>query len=181
MKKTLLLYSSARRYGNTFQFVDTLNQMYSCQVCYLDNLDIAQYDYQFNNQHDDFIGLIDLMLTVDIIVLASPVYWYSLTPRLRCFFDRFTDLTELPHLKYKGKQLRSKQFWLLATSVHDEPPESFISPVKNTLAHLGWQFCDCEHINCKTGFNTLIAQAKLSKLVTYLNGQQLERPIQTNI
>ena len=153
MKKLLTLYSSARPDGNTFQLVNTFNQLATGEICYLDNLHIEQYDYQFRNQHDDFVSIIDRMLNVDVIILASPVYWYSLTPTFRRFFDRLTDLTELPQLKVKGKMLREKSFYLFATSVHPKAPESFISPVQKTLEYFGWKFGGTMHFNCRDGFD----------------------------
>lgn len=164
MNKVLTLYSSARPDGNTFQLVNAFNQLMPGEICYLDNLNIAQYDYQLRNQDDDFVRVIDKMLSVDVIILASPVYWYSLTPTLRRFFDRFTDLLELPSLKPKGKQLREKSFYLFATSVHSEPPASFTAPVTDTLKYLGWSFSGTVHVNCKEGFDNASAEASLKPL-----------------
>ena len=165
MKKVLTLYSSARPDGNTFQLVQTFHQMVPGEMCYLDNLQIAQYDYQHRNQGDDFSTVIDAMLSADVIILASPVYWYSLTPTLRCFFDRLTDLTELPDLKVKGKKLREKSFYLFATSVHSDPPVSFTAPVEKTLAYFGWSFLGTVHVNCDTGFEQTLALSSLQAVV----------------
>lgn len=164
MSKVLTLYSSARPDGNTFQHVNTFNQLVPGEICYLDSLEIAQYDYQFRNQNDDFLTLIDNMLTVDVIILASPVYWYSLTPTMRCFFDRLTDLTELPELKVRGKKMREKSFYLFATSVHPHAPTSFTSPVEKTLEYLGWRFLGSAHLDCKEGFSEALAIASFRQL-----------------
>ncbi len=169
MKKVLTLYSSARPDGNTYQLVNTFNQLLPNELCYIDNLSIAQYDYQFRHQDDDFVSVIDKMLNADVIILASPVYWYSITPTFRKLFDRFTDLTELPHLKHKGKRLREKVFYLFATSVHAEPPASFVFPVENTLDYFGWNFAGTIHVNCKDAFNPEAALPPLQKLANVLS------------
>ena len=168
MSKVLTLYSSARPDGNTFQHVNTFNQLVPGEICYLDSLEIAQYDYQFRNQNDDFSTLIDNMLNVDVIILASPVYWYSLTPTMRRFFDRLTDLTELPELKAKGKKMREKSFYLFATSVHPNPPASFTFPVEKTLEYLGWRFMDSVHLDCKEGFSETLAISSFQQLAEKL-------------
>jgi multimeric flavodoxin WrbA len=169
MKKVLTLYSSARPDGNTYQLVNTFNQLLPNELCYIENLSIAQYDYQFRHQDDDFVCVIDKMLNADVIILASPVYWYSLTPTFRKLFDRFTDLTELPHLKPKGKRLREKVFYLFATSVHAELPASFVLPVENTLNYFGWKFAGTIHVNCRGAFNRAEALPLLRKLADVLS------------
>lgn len=169
MIKTLVLYSSARPDGNTFQFANTFNQHIPSEMCYLDSLQIAQYDYLYRNQEDDFTDVIDKMLRVDVIILASPVYWYSMTPAFRCFFDRFTDLTELSDLKSKGKKLRDKSFYLLATSANQQPPISFTFPVEKTFEYLGWPFMGTHHVNCKDGYDESQALASLQPLLTTLH------------
>lgn len=171
MKKVLTLYSSSRANGNTFQLVNTFNQLVPGEVCYLDDLNIAEYDYQHRNQDDDFLTVVDRMVNADVIILASPVYWYSMTPTLRRFFDRFTDLIELPLLKPKGKQLREKHFYLFATSVRPSPPNSFVAPVENTLDYLEWQFSGTVHINCKEGFEHTKAMRLLTPLAQFLKGE----------
>lgn len=169
MTKVLTLYSSARPDGNTSSLVKTFNELIPGEQCYLDDLHIKQYDYQYRNQNDDFVALIDKMLEVDVIVLASPVYWYSLTPALRRFIDRLTDLTELPNLKPKGKKLREKAFYLFATSVHEEPPASFTSQVVKTLQYFSWKFCGTVHINCQSGFDQELALSRLQPIARKLN------------
>ena len=164
----LTLYSSARPDGNTFKLINSLSQLIPTEICYLDNLDIAQYDYHHRHQNDDFIEVINKMLSVDVIFLASPVYWYSMTPAFRRFFDRFTDLTELPDLKPKGKQLRAKSFYLMATSASQKLPPSFIYPVETTLEYLGWPFFETLHINCKGGYDEVTALSSLQPLVAKL-------------
>ena len=169
MRKVLSLYSSARANGNTFQLVDTFHQLIPGEVCYLDDLQIQQYDYQFRNQDDDFVTVIDKMLSVDVIIFASPVYWYSLTPAFRRFIDRFSDLLELPDLQIKGKRLREKSYYLFATSAHPQLPDSFTSQVAQTLEYLGWPFSGVVHLDCKGGFHRPVALTSLQPLATALN------------
>lgn len=174
MQKVLSLYSSSRANGNTFQLVDSFHQLIPGEMCYLDDLHIEQYDYEFRNQDDDFEGVIDKMLRADVIVFASPVYWYSLTPAFRRFIDRFSDLLELPNLKAKGKLLREKSYYLFATSAHSELPCSFSSQVTQTLQYLGWPFAGTVHLDCQDGFDDAAAMDSLRTVTDVLKGKVLE-------
>ena len=176
MKKTLTLYSSARATGNTFQLVKTFDQVMPTEVCYLDNMHIEGYDYQYRNQNDDFNGLVDKMLEADIIIFASPVYWYAFTPVFKSFFDRFTDLITLEQQKHKGKKLREKDFYVFATSAHDTPPASFISPLQNTLDYLGWQYRGLMHINCKMGFDPIVAKSLCERMAKSMKKSMESQP-----
>ncbi len=164
MKKLLTLYSSARATGNTFQLVNTFHQVMPTEICYLDKMHVEGFDYQYRNQNDDFNGLIEKMLEADIIIFASPVYWYAFTPAFKCFFDRFTDLITLAQQKHKGKKLREKAFYVFATSAHTTLPDSFIPPLQQTLSYLGWQYRGLLHINCKTGFDPIVAQSLCERM-----------------
>lgn len=168
MKKVLSLYSSARANGNTFQLVSVFNQLVPGEVIFLDDLNIAQYDYEFSHQDDDFVSVIDKMLVADVVIFASPVYWYSLTPAFRRFIDRFSDLLELPYLKIKGKQLREKSFYLFATSAHPELPCSFTSQIAHTLQYLQWPYSGSVHLDCMNGFDESAARATLAPLASVL-------------
>ena len=176
MKNILTLYSSARPDGNTFQMVRSFNQLMPGEMLYLDDLDINEYDYQYRHQDDDFESTIDRMLWADIVIFACPVYWYSLTPAFKRFFDRFTDLTDLPGLKVKGKALREKEFYLFSTSVHPEPPAAFISVVRDTLRYLGWHYAGVLHIACEQKLETAEPHQKLVDFVS-----QFKEPLSVTV
>lgn len=179
MRNVFTLYSSARKNGNTFEMTQAFSNIIPSEVCYLDDLDVREYDYQHTNQHDDFEMLIDKMLAADIIIFASPVYWYSMTPAFKRFFDRFTDLTELIHLKAKGKALRKKSFYLFLTSVHDQPPKAFVNVVKDTFNYFKWQYAGLEHVKCESGFDHDKACEQLELMASGLFSTSTEASLQT--
>ena len=173
MKNVLTLYSSSRPRGNTYSMVKVLSDLIPSENLYLDDLDIGEYDYDFRNQNDDFVGVIDRMLKADVIVFACPEYWYTLTPAFKRLFDRFTDLTELESLKAKGKALRAKQFHLFTTSTSEKPSDAFISVVSHTLEYLGWEFAGFVHVYCEDRLDEQEAKTALSNFVQQVSEDKL--------
>lgn len=103
---------------------------------------IEQYNYKEEySVEDEFIKVAEQMLTHDLIVFATPVYWYSMSGYMKIFFDRLTDLTD-SH-KPIGKQLKGKRVALITVSTDDELPEGFEIPFKRTAEYfdMGWVGC----------------------------------------
>ena len=76
-----------------------------CRGCY------ACRDSQRCVQDDDARLVIDKMMNADIIVLASPVYFYSISAQLKALFDRTVVI--FPHLP-------NKKFYYILTMADDD-------------------------------------------------------------
>ena len=46
-------------------------------------------------KEDEFLKIIQAMIESDVIVFATPVYWYAMSGSMKIFFDRFSDLISL--------------------------------------------------------------------------------------
>jgi multimeric flavodoxin WrbA len=100
-KKVLILSSTPRRGGNSDLLCDmflkgaleaghesekiflgdkALNYCRGCRVCYIRKRACPQ--------KDDAAEIIDKMVNADVIVLASPVYIYSICAQLKTLLDR---------------------------------------------------------------------------------------------
>lgn len=77
MPKTIALFGSSRRGGNTGRFMDHIAELSGIEVVDLGELNISAYDYSHRNRGDDFEGLMSRVLDFDNIIIASPVYWYA--------------------------------------------------------------------------------------------------------
>ena len=99
---------------------------------------VLPFDYSYN-QDDDFHILIEKITDFDVIILASPVYWYSLSAQLKCFIDRWTDLLTIN--KSVGRLFRGKSLALIA-SYHTYPDgtNGFLQPIKNTANYMGMNY-----------------------------------------
>ena len=121
MPSTIALFSSSRRRGNTGQLIDRMAMELGMEVVDLGSLRISAYDYDHRNRHDDFERLMNRMLEHDQVIFASPIYWYAVSPAMKVFLDRISDLLELPDLLSQGRRLRGKNAYVVCTSISDEP------------------------------------------------------------
>jgi len=152
MPNAIALFSSSRRNGNTGQFVDRIATNLKIEVVDLTSLRISPYDYEHRNRNDDFEPLMKRVLEFDQLLLATPVYWYSVAPAMKVFLDRISDFLELPDLLNEGRRLRGKQAYVVCTSIYDDVPASFVNPFHDTFNYLGIHFGGVAHVNCRDGY-----------------------------
>lgn len=79
----------------------------------LNHFSISPFDYEHLNAHDDFIPLMEKITTYDLLIIATPVYWYSMITQYKVFFDRFSDLLKIR--KDLGRQLLKKKLFVVAS------------------------------------------------------------------
>lgn len=65
-----------------------------------------------DNTDDDAMAIIDKMKNADVLVLASPVYFYSMTAQMKALIDRTYN---------HEKDLGEKEFYYIVTSTDREP------------------------------------------------------------
>mgnify|MGYP000559472720 CR=1 FL=1 len=169
MTNTIALFSSSRRDGNTGQLMDAVLEQANVDFIDLASLDISEFDYEHRNIDDDFLPLIKKILNYDKIIFASPVYWYSVTPTMKTFLDRISDLLDLPKLLDLGRQLRGKKAYVLCTSVHEDVSSLFIDAFKKTFAYLGMPYGGYVHADCTEGYQTYKNRADLLSFIDSIN------------
>jgi multimeric flavodoxin WrbA len=149
---TIALFASARRNGNTGRLMDRIAQELDIEVIDLATKNIAAYDYEHSNRHDDFEPLMERILAFDRIIFASPVYWYGVSGPMKIFLDRVSDYLDLPELKDKGRGLRGKSAYILATSVRPEIHTAYLSAYESTFRYLGMRLEGYLHADCADGY-----------------------------
>ncbi len=154
MSNTIVLFSSSRRNGNTGQLLDHVVNRDNAHIMDLSTFSISEYDYEHKNINDDFLTVIKKVLTYDKIIFASPVYWYAVTPTMKTFLDRISDLLDVPDLLNLGRQLKGKKAYVLSTSISHDISSSFINCFKDTFNYLGMEYGGYLHANCSNGFKT---------------------------
>lgn len=143
MKKLIILGSSNKN-GHTKKVVDTLKSLSDFDILDLNDYNISYYDYQHKNEKDDYLSLMqNIINNYDILIFATPVYWYSMSGIMKVFFDRFTDL--LDNEKELGRKLRSKSMAVLTSSVGDHLGDNFWFPFKETAKYLGMKYIGNMH------------------------------------
>ncbi|MBQ4833823.1 flavodoxin family protein [Pseudoalteromonas sp. MMG010] len=142
---TIVIYSSARKKGNTSkQVAEYLNKNPVASLC-LDDYDLVPYRYDKKYSDDDFYILFEQLLTYQHWVFISPVYWYSTTVQMKIFIDRITDYMDDEKRAVKLRTLREKRFSILSNATSIYAPSSFIDMFKNTFFYLGMTFVGHEH------------------------------------
>jgi multimeric flavodoxin WrbA len=152
MLSTIALLSSSRRRGNTGQLIDRVALELNIEVVDLTNLRMSSYDYDHLNRNDDFEPLMKHVLAHDQIIFATPIYWYAVSPAMKVFLDRFSDLLEIPDLLSEGRRLRGKNAYVACTSISDEPSVEFMGAFRETFDYLGMHFGGVAHVNCQDGY-----------------------------
>ena len=145
-ENSVIIYSSARRNGNTNRLAMEFGDNNNVAAVYLDDYKIHAYRYDKDYEPDDFYSLFENLLSYEHWILASPVYWYSTTSQMKLFIDRITDYMDEESLKPKLRGLRDKRFSLLSNSVSEAAPEAFTEMFKHTFSYLGMEFVGHEHV-----------------------------------
>ncbi|MEO6081473.1 MAG: NAD(P)H-dependent oxidoreductase [Steroidobacteraceae bacterium] len=153
MSSTIALFGSSRRNGNTGQFTDHIAALLGIEVIDLGQLRISAYDYEHRNRGDDFEPLMKRVLDFENIIVASPVYWYAVSPPVKTFLDRISDFLDIPEIMDAGRRLRGKYGYIVCTSVLEEAPKSFVCAMTDTFEYLGMRFGGMAHANCSDGFS----------------------------
>ena len=96
MKKGIILLGSSNSQGNTRKIVDFVSAQTGFPIIDLKTKNILEFDYEFKNRHDDFHPLIkEIVNNYELIIFATPVYWYTMSGILKTFFDRISDCLKI--------------------------------------------------------------------------------------
>jgi multimeric flavodoxin WrbA len=104
-------------------------------------LKIGYYSYKNAHEDDDFLPLIQRLLYHDTWVIATPLYWYSMSAQaktLLTLLDRLTDLITLH--KDQGRLLRGRGMAVLCSGTDPTLPHGFEEPFSLTCAYLEMRF-----------------------------------------
>jgi putative NADPH-quinone reductase len=148
----LIILGSSRRKSDTRNFAGHVFK--GTQHTLLDLLEhpMAYYDYEgIYPASDSFEQVRKLMLEHNILVFATPVYWYSMSALMKNLFDRFTDLVTIE--KQSGRKLKGKKVFLLAVGTDEELPAGFEIPFKRTAEYLGMSYEGFIYFSVKTSLD----------------------------
>ncbi len=133
----IILLGSTRSFGHTRQAVSDIIGDETIPIIELRNLTIAPYEYEHPHLDDDFIPTIETLITHDLLIIATPVYWYSMSTLHKIFFDRFNDL--LTVRKDLGRKLRGKKLFVIA-SFGTSYPKGFEETFEQICDYLGMHY-----------------------------------------
>ena len=133
----IVIQGSSRTKGNTRTVSDFLVAQSGAGFIDLWAHSLKEFTYE-GAGNDDFEQIICELVQHEILVFVTPVYWYSMSARMKIFFDRITDL--LKWNKELGRKLKGKKMFVLSSSMHDDAPVHFQYPFEMSAAYLGINF-----------------------------------------
>ena len=139
----LILQGSHRDNGTTAAACLELHEDTGGVVLHLSHYKIAHFNYD-GPGNDDFELIIRQLIAEKEVVLATPIYWYTMSGMMKVFLDRISDL--LKWNKDLGRQLRGLKMHVISVSGHDDAPDEFAYPFKMTADNLGMTFGDYIHV-----------------------------------
>lgn len=125
-KKVLIISSSPRKGGNSDILCDQFAQGARAAGQQVEKVRLAElrlgfcrgcgacYESHRCVQKDDMAPLLDKMLEADVIVLASPVYFYSLCAQMKMMLDRCVS---------RYLELSHKEFYIILAAAEDSREE----------------------------------------------------------
>lgn len=139
MLNPLIILGSSRRNGSTLEALQYFRQA-PIPLIDLSDLDMSYYDYQHSNRDDDFLSLAERMTLHSPLILATPVYWYSMSAIMKTFLDRWSDLLTIR--KDLGRQLAGKKLFVV-TSYSTSFPKGFEDPFSQTCEYMKMTYGGC--------------------------------------
>lgn len=144
MNNPIIIFGSSRSNGETSKVVkEIIGSNSAIPLIDLSTLDISPYDYEHRNKNDDYIPLMKKIITHDLIILATPVYWYSVSAQMKIFLDRLSDL--LTYAKDIGRSLRGKSLFVV-TTFNTSIPKGFEETIRQTCDYMGMKYEGCSFI-----------------------------------
>lgn len=142
--KTVIIIGSSRQAGHTRMMCDELLKHLSADIIDLNDHSFSFYDYNHANKDDDFIPLIEKLISYDNWIFATPVYWYAMSAIMKTFFDRISDILRIR--KELGRALKGKSMALLYCSSHpDDNYDFFEIPFKLSADYLEMKYLSSVH------------------------------------
>lgn len=135
MKKGVILLGSSNSKGDTFAVSKYLSERTRYPIIDLKTKNIGPFDYEFKNRDDDFLPLIkEIANDFDLIIFATPVYWYTMSGTMKIFFDRISDCLKTE--KETGRKLRGMEMAVLSCGSDSELVSGFYMPFVESAKYL---------------------------------------------
>jgi len=144
MKKGILLLGSSNSYGDTSKMAAFVREQTNFPIIDLKTKNILDFDYEFKNRQDDFHPLIqEIVNNYELIIFATPVYWYTMSGIMKTFFDRISDCLKIE--KPTGRKLRGMEMAVLSCGTDKVLKEGFHMPFVESAKYLGMHYITDVH------------------------------------
>jgi len=149
MPDILIINGSARLNGDTQRFISKLTEGIEFDQFNLLEHYILPYNYENKYPPEDhFEFFAKEILYHKHIIFATPVYWYSMSGRMKNLFDRLTDW--VTQNKEVGRSLKDKNVKLIAVGTDGDLPDGFTAPFFMTANYMEMVFHGHQYFNTNT-------------------------------
>ncbi len=169
--KSIIIQASSRRAGHTHQIVELFRQHWPADFLDLKARTIHPYTYEHAHQDDDFMPTLRRLLDYELLIFATPVYWYTMSGILKNFLDRISDCLKIE--KETGRKLRGKKMIAICCGTDEIEIEGFFVPFRLTAQYLGMEYWGNLHTWVEEG-NPHLEVTK--RIETFVQGLQSRRP-----
>lgn len=142
--RVLVILGSSRNDGNTRRLIEAAFSGTRHELVDLRRFSFSDYDYAHANRNDDFSDLSEKLASAPCTVLATPVYWYTMSALMKRFVDRLSDLVTIR--QPLGRALAGKRLFVAATSTDSQLPAGFETTFESTADYLDMVWGGCLHV-----------------------------------
>lgn len=135
----VILQGSSKSNGNTNKIALFIKERTGFDIIDLKSKNIGPFDYDFKNRGDDFLPTIkEIVENYDILIFATPVYWYAMSGIMKTFIDRITDCIKIE--KTIGRKLTGKKMGMISCGSGSELKKGFTMPFIESAYYLGMDY-----------------------------------------
>ena len=141
LSNSIIIFGSSRSNGKTFDAIQLVTKQYSMPIIDLAEYNVEEFNYNYQ-QNDDFNKIIQKSLAYKNIILATPVYWYTMSAKMKIFVDRWSDL--LSANKQLGKKLQSKNLAVITSyASYPDGIDGFEKIFINIASYMKMKYLGC--------------------------------------
>ncbi|TSB47511.1 flavodoxin family protein [Alkalicoccobacillus porphyridii] len=144
-----IFYGSTREGGNTEALTEEVvnglaevERVHLREYHILDMVDQRHAQGGFSSVDDDYDKLIDTLLESEVLLFATPIYWYGFSSVMKRFIDRWSQLLRDERYPDAKNRLASKKAYLIAVG-GDQPRVKglpLVEQFKHICAFSGLQY-----------------------------------------
>ncbi|MDL2235120.1 flavodoxin family protein [Christensenellaceae bacterium OttesenSCG-928-L17] len=133
-KKILVLTGSPNREGNSTKMADAFIRGAEQAGHSVTKFETAFKNMRgFTSEPDDMVALIPLMNACDVLLIATPLYWFSFPAQLKAVIDQL-DYSE------ESKMLNKDSYFFISGGEKDDDTYQLITSLYHKItAYLAWQ------------------------------------------
>nr|WP_250886548.1 flavodoxin family protein [Bacillus sp. SM2101] len=114
--KILNILGSSRKNGNSEYLTDQMLQDVAYKKLFLhdyhikDIVDKRHTEEGFHLVEDDYEDIIQSLLSHDVIVFTTPLYWYGMSGQMKTFIDRWSQYLRDERFNFKEEMSKKKAY-----------------------------------------------------------------------